>query len=576
MKTNKSDTYRRNLDHRPQSLSTAVVGFLDGAPWKHGALALLSGMAAALAPEPVKAWPLAWVALVPLWVMVRMSAARKNASFWRNGVLGAVWGLGYYGVALMWITGLHPLMWMGVPWLASVAIALFAWTVVTGWGMVWSALWASLFGWLSSRIASSSVGHRSLSTLKRAGAQVLIATALWCAIDWLWVQSFLYWPSLAFTQSPNNLWILQLSQWSGPTTVTAAILAVNGLLAEAVILWLTASSTSAPTSSPTSLKDGRAARLCGAIALILFLSLHLIGGSLFYQPLDSTNREPLNIGIIQGNVPTQIKLYPEGLRRAFKDYTQGYRELVRQGVDAVLTPEGAFPFFWAPPTSTRTSLYQAVLEEKIPLWLGTFVPVGHDFTQSIITLNADGEKVSQYNKIKLVPLGEYIPFAEVLGALVNRLSPLDAYMIPGDTDQQIQTPVGQAILGICYESAFAELFRQQAARGGEFILTASNNDPYNTIMMAQHHAQDVMRAIETDRWAVRATNTGYSGVVDPHGRTMWRSPANVYITHVASIYRRQTRTLYVRHGDWLMLLLTLGAGMVWVRTLALNRRQTPG
>lgn len=78
-------------------------------------------------------------------------------------------------------------------------------------------------------------------------------------------------------------------------------------------------------------------------------------------------------------------------------------------------------------------------------------------------------------------------------------------------------------------------------------------------MPAQHHAQDIMRAIETDRWAVRATNTGYSAFVNPHGDTVWMSGHNTYEVHAETIYRRQTQTLYVHWGDWLTPFL-LGAG----------------
>ncbi len=564
-------------------------------------IALLGGIVAALAPEPIKAWPLIWVALVPLWLSVITTPQTTWGERLKVGMVGSCWGLAYYGITLLWITGLHPLTWMGVPWLGSVAIALFAWSVVTGWGMVWAALWAVLLGWLNTRFLSSPTDHRH--PLIQASLRVLLATALWCAIDWLWSQGFLYWPSLAFTQSPDNLWILQLGRWSGPVTVTAAIVTVNGFLAEGILLWCSALEGNGrtldrgdrPASKRIPSNNSRprtnhsiqrwAAQGCGAIALVLFVGLHIMGGILFTQPFPSfspghnnsastaspsVDSDPVQIGIIQGNVPTRIKLFEEGLRRAFTGYTDGYIDLVNQGVDAVLTPEGAIPLYWRPAMSQGTPIYQAVVDRGIPLWLGTFMPVGNDYTQSIITLDAEGTLVSQYNKVKLVPLGEYIPFASVLGDLVDRLSPLDAYMIPGDASQQVETPVGQAIVGICYESAFADLFRQQAANGGEFIFTASNNDPFNTVMMAQHHAQDVMRAIETDRWAVRATNTGYSGVVDPHGRTIWRSPAHEYVTHVATIWRRHTQPLYVRYGDWLTPVL-VGSGAIALLRQRLSR-----
>jgi apolipoprotein N-acyltransferase len=162
-----------------------------------------------------------------------------------------------------------------------------------------------------------------------------------------------------------------------------------------------------------------------------------------------------------------------------------------------------------------------------------------------------GKVFSRYDKVKLVPLGEYIPFENILGGLIERLSPLDAHLVAGQPHQKFDTPFGRAIVGICYDSAFAEHFRRQAARGGEFIITASNNAHYSSAMPAQHHAQDVMRAIETDRWAARATNTGYSAIVDPRGRTIWISGINTYELHADTIYRRRTQTLYVQWGDWL-------------------------
>jgi apolipoprotein N-acyltransferase len=82
-------------------------------------------------------------------------------------------------------------------------------------------------------------------------------------------------------------------------------------------------------------------------------------------------------------------------------------------------------------------------------------------------------------------------------------------------------------------------------------------------MANQHHAQDIMRAIETDRWAVRATNTGYSAFINPHGQTLWKSAYNTYETHAETIYPRQTRTLYVRWGDWLTPLLLVLSAMAW-------------
>ena len=196
--------------------------------------------------------------------------------------------------------------------------------------------------------------------------------------------------------------------------------------------------------------------------------------------------------------------------------------------------------------------------------LGTFVHEDIDdrttpLTQSLLTLTADGKVSGRYQKAKLAPLGEYLPFESFLSPIIGG-SPFGSSMVPGAFNQRLETPIGPFAAAICYESAFPELFRQHARSGGQVILTASNNDPYPYKQMAQHNAQDVMRAIETDRWAVRVTNTGISGIVDPKGRSPWLSMPNTRITHLATLYQRQTQTLYVRWGDWLMpLLLGLSA-----------------
>ena len=239
-------------------------------------------------------------------------------------------------------------------------------------------------------------------------------------------------------------------------------------------------------------------------------------------------------------------------------------------------PEGAFPFRWG---DRRTQvLLDAVRSQQIAAWFGTFMPYTRAenpaITQSLVSLTPAGTMESQYNKVKLVPLGEYIPLRSVIGKLIKRLSPIQTVLIPGQADQRFETPWGRAAIGVCFDSIFPELFRIQVAGGGEFILTVSNDDPFSSRMMLQHHAHDVMRAIESDRWTARATNTGYSGIVNPHGQTQWISGRLTYETHLHQIYRRQTKTLYVRWGDRLLLFLIVlsSAGFITFR----KRRQNVG
>nr|WP_293091830.1 apolipoprotein N-acyltransferase [Moorena sp. SIOASIH] len=690
-----------------------------------------------LTPSPTEAWPLAWIALVPLWfIVVRGQSIRGNA------LSGLIWGIGYHGLALSWITGIHPMDWMGVPWLASIAIALFCWIVITLWGALLVAVWAigisitqsitasfaplapQLWGVLelkSPRIGGfrglAAKGNEVNSSENRCKfpstkatqqrdinpdinpdinlpnptqnyflltscLRVLIGTGLWCGIETLWSMSPLYWSGLSYTQSPHNLIILHLGQLSGPITVTAAIVAVNGLIAESGLTlnqlkvsrlkvsrlkvdrlkvdrlkvdrlkvgwlkvsrlkvgrlkvgWLKVSrlkvgrlkvgrlkvdrlkvgrlkvesnhnnlepstpqnlepstpqnlQPSTPTNlqpstpqnlqpstpknlqpstpknlQPSTPKNLQPSTLLG-MAIGLLISLHLLGWLLYNQPIEQSKDSAIKVGIIQGNIPNEIKLYSAGWQRAIKGYTTGYQTLADQKVDAVLTPETALPFLWQEQVRTVSSFYSAILDKGVLVWVGGYGQIGRSFTNSLFTVTGTGETFSRYDKVKLVPLGEYIPFEEFLGRLIDRLSPLDAHLAPGKPDQLLETPFGQAVVGICYESAFPEHFRYQAAAGGQFIITASNNAHYSNTMPAQHHAQDVMRSIETDRWTVRATNTGYSGIVDPHGKTVWLSGINTYELHADTIYPRQTQTLYVQWGNWLTpVLLGLG-GIGWL------------
>lgn len=509
---------------------------------------LVSGILMGLAPAPINAWYCAWFALTPLWILIR---GQKSGQ--RRLILALTWGIGYNGLALFWITGVHPMTWMGVPWLASLAIAIFCWIFITLWGSGIVISWSLLLGLLPEKINQKTF----LASLTR----VIIGVALWCGLETLWSYTPLWWSAISYTQSPSNLAILQLSKISGVHTVTALILGVNCLLGEGILLW------------QSTVKKPLKILILLSPWLILVIS-HWAGYYLYQIPLAKNNLAPLKVGIIQGNIPNEIKLFSEGWRKAIAGYTSGYQRLAKQGVDVVLTPETALPFDWQD-ILDNSSFYQAVVQAKIPAWVGANGKNGRSYTNSIFTLTGEGTTYSRYDKYKLVPLGEYIPLASVFGNLIDRLSPLEAHLAPGKPDQVFETPWGRAIIAICYESAFPQHFLRQAQAGGQFIITASNNAHYSSTMPAQHHALDLMRAIESDRWTARATNTGYSAIIDPHGNTLWISEINQYTIHAETIYLRQEQTLYVRWGDWLTPSLMLLGGLFgfWLIIVPTPRNQ---
>ncbi|MEM7594426.1 MAG: apolipoprotein N-acyltransferase, partial [Cyanobacteria bacterium P01_A01_bin.83] len=147
---------------------------------------LLSGVLMGLAPAPVNAWFCAWVAIAPLWFLIKC-----QKSLMRVIILALAWGLGYYGLALFWITGVHPLTWMGVPWLASLMIAIFCWVFITFWGSLIPVSWAVLYFLLNRRIKHQNIF--SSFTL------VLIGVSLWCGVETLWSHTPLWWSAIAYT-----------------------------------------------------------------------------------------------------------------------------------------------------------------------------------------------------------------------------------------------------------------------------------------------------------------------------------------------------------------------------------------
>ena len=501
--------------------------------------AALGGVLMGLTPDPFSQWWWAWIALIPLWILAQKLKVKQAIA------MGAIWGFCYHGMALFWITSVHPLEWMGVPWWSSFGIAALVWILITGWGAFLSALWAG--------------GMALLTPKLNVVSRIIIACAIFSGLEIIWSWGPLYWTALGYTQSPHDLLLLQISRLSGQQTVTTAIVAMNGLIAEFYL-----------QRSPQQKKYKWNYAIA---ALILLVSMSLYGlWEMNSDRMASGNGQAIKAGIIQGNFPNQLTVKPRGWEIAVNNYTQGYEKLAQAGAEMIVTPETAISFLYPNYDPRREPFDRMVEKYRVPVWLGGFGttrnPNAEDknnYTNSLFLINGSNQILSQYDKVRLVPIGEYIPFKPILGSLIRRLSPLRGEVEAGSSEQIVDTPWGRFIVGICYESAYPATFRFQAAAGGRLILSASNNAHFAPYMSAQHHAQDVARAIESDRWAVRATNTGYSGFVDPNGRTVWLSDVNTYETRLETVYLRDTKTLYVQWGDWLTPLLGLTGIALYVR-----------
>jgi apolipoprotein N-acyltransferase len=190
----------------------------------------------------------------------------------------------------------------------------------------------------------------------------------------------------------------------------------------------------------------------------------------------------------------------------------------------------------------------------------------HSPLNSAVLLGPDGGEIGRYDKIGLVPFGEYVP---PVFSFVNRVTHEAGDFVPGETIKVL--PVGKQKLGvfICYEAAFPDLVRQFTAAGANVLVNLSNDGYFgHTEARAQHLLIARMRAVENRRYLIRSTNDGLSAIVDPSGKIVQSIPAFRQLAAVIRYATVSEVTFYARHGDWFAWgCLALAIGLSFERTL---------
>jgi apolipoprotein N-acyltransferase len=164
-------------------------------------------------------------------------------------------------------------------------------------------------------------------------------------------------------------------------------------------------------------------------------------------------------------------------------------------------------------------------------------------------LSPTGEQISRYDKMHLVPFGEYVPlkrllfFAESLTRQVGDFIPGTNYILSTVDGHKVSTV-------ICYESIFPNLVRQFVKRGSGLIVLITNDGWFGQSSAPyQHLRMGVVRAVENRRYMVRTANTGISAIIDPYGRIEAKTPLGVRTILDGTAYFRSDRTFYTQYGD---------------------------
>ncbi|HEX5228969.1 MAG TPA: apolipoprotein N-acyltransferase [Bryobacteraceae bacterium] len=240
------------------------------------------------------------------------------------------------------------------------------------------------------------------------------------------------------------------------------------------------------------------------------------------------------------------------------------RESLVSPEQLVIWPESPAPlYFYRDPEFHRQAMEVAQMDHAYFLF-GT-VAATHEGAplNSAVLLRPDGSVVDRYDKINLVPFGEFVP--KIFG-FVNRVTQEAGDFAPGN--RIVVFPMGAQKLGtfICYESVFPDEVRQ-FARGGANLLVNISNDGYfgKSAAREQHLEIARMRAVENDRWLIRATNDGITATVDPAGHIDERLPLSQEIAAPMHFAYRSGITFYTRHGDWFAwgCLIAAIAALLW-------------
>ena len=466
-----------------------------------GVACVAAGAALALAFAPFELYLVAFVSVAALFLAWRGCRAPRRA-FLR----GWFFGLGSFGAGISWIYESFAF--------ANVGDALACVLTVGLVGCL--ALYPAVLGWMVVRVVPAGSDATRL---------LAVYPAAWTLWEWLrgWAFTGFPWLQLGYSQidAPASGWLPVVGvHGAGAVAAFAA-----GGLAYALLR-----------------RDRRAFALLGAVAVLWGAGAALARID-WVQPVGA----PLKVAIVQGNIAQDEKWLPE--MRAVT--LERYATLTRQHLDAdlVVWPESAIPAFLDTEKEfTRRIFAEAVARDSAVL---TGVPiregVGGPYLNGVLML---GSEPGVYYKRRLVPFGEYLPFASVLRPVVEALGIRFADFSPGP-GEQAPIRLGPHALGvsICYEIAFASAVRLDLPEAA-LLVTVSNDAWFGDSIGPHQHLEIArVRAVETGRWVVRATNTGLSAVVSPRGEVRARLPQFETAAGTFDVVPMQGETPYVRIGD---------------------------
>jgi apolipoprotein N-acyltransferase len=395
------------------------------------------------------------------------------------------------------------------------------------------------------------------------------------------------WALLGYSQQPN-LPIIQIADITGAWGVSFVVMAVNVMI-YAFCVMRHALGVKA---------EKQRKKLIILLTVLLFVSL----GYGFYRlgPTQdarrtthnaqrithSAQRTTLKVSVLQPNIPQELKWDESARDYIIKKYLGLTAVAAGAKPDLLIWPEAALPVVLEEEPAYYRLLVEGVKRFDIPLFFGAVTQRRGLYYNSACLISSGGELLSRYDKIHLVPFGEYIPLKKALPFLetivpIGDITPGEEYTV-FNIDSLASWPVSQlagsnrqtgkpanrqtkfSVL-ICFEDLFPALSRRFVREGADFLVNITNDAWYKkTSAAAQHFQASVFRAVENRVYLVRAANTGISGFISPLGKAVAlvrdQSGNTIFVEGIATqsiSLEKPPVTIYNRAGDYFILLLFL-------------------
>jgi apolipoprotein N-acyltransferase len=508
-----------------KKLRTAGLAIILAWGWKRAAIALVAGALSTLATAPFNAWPVLFLTFpVAVWLIDGAAAGR-----WRGvpaaAMTGFWFGLGYF------VPGLY---WIGFAFLVDAPT--FAWLMP--FAVLGLPAYLALF---------TALGFALARLLWTRDASRLLALAISLTIsEWLRGHVLTGFPWNAFGYALTEP--LALAQ-------TASLIGLWGMTFLAVAIF----------ASPAVLIDGssrgRKPWIAPVTALLLLVVMGIFGAvRLTLQPTAFTK---VKLRIMQPNLQQDVRFNYSAKAEVMQKYltlsdrASGPQSTGVRDAQILIWPESAFPFFL-----TREADAMAQIADLLPkgtvLITGSVrapdVPPGVRITRaynSIYVIDHDGGVLSVYDKLHLVPFGEYLPFQDLMEKLgFVQLTKVQGGFIPGTRRRSLEIPdAPRALPLICYEAIFPGNIATRDDRPG-WIVNLTNDGWFGISTGPYQHLQQArLRAIEEGLPVVRAANSGISAVIDPQGRIVARLGLGIEGVLDASLPTAIPPTVYARFGD---------------------------